>query len=85
MKPTPVHTASYVIAAAILLGTVHLRLVSALFAGMLVHTLIHNLAPLLARLFSGRPSRIAATAIVTPVVVATVSGGAFALIFHLKS
>ena len=57
MKPTPVHTASYVIAAAILLGTVHLRLVSALFAGMLVHTLIHNLAPLLARLFSGRAAR----------------------------
>lgn len=85
MKPTPVHTASYVIAAAILLGTVHLRLVSALFAGMLVHTLIHNLAPLLARLFSGRAGRIAATAIVATVVVATVSGGAFALIYHLKS
>ncbi len=85
MKPTPVHTASYVIAAAILLGTVHLRLVSALFAGMLVHTLIHNLAPLLARLFSGRAARIAATAIVAVVVVAVVSGGAFAVIYHLKS
>jgi hypothetical protein len=59
MKLTPVHTASYVIAAAILLGTVHLRLVSALFAGMLVHTLIHNVAPLLARLFSGRTGRMA--------------------------
>ena len=85
MKPTPVHTASYVIAAAILLGAVQLRLVSALFAGMLVHALIHNLAPLLARLFSGRAARIAATAIVATVVVATVSGAAFALIYHLKS
>ena len=78
MKPTPVHTASYVIAVAILLGTVHLKLVSALFAGMLVHTLIHNLAPLLARLFSGQAGRIAATVIVATVVVATVSGGAIA-------
>lgn len=85
MKPTPVQTASYLIAVAILLGTVHLKLVSALFAGMLVYTLIHKLAPLLARLFSGRAARIAATAIVAAVVVAAVSAGAFALLYHLKS
>ena len=85
MKPTPVQTASYLIAVAILLGTVHLKLVSALFAGMLGYTLIHKLAPLLARLFSGRAARIAATAIVAAVVVTAVSAGAFALLYHLKS
>ncbi|MBL0352890.1 MAG: hypothetical protein WAS49_14960 [Candidatus Dechloromonas phosphoritropha] len=85
MKPTPVQIASYVIAAAILIGAVQFKLVSALFAGMLVHTLINKLAPLLARLFSGRMARIAATAIVAAVVVAAVSGAAFALLYHLKS
>lgn len=85
MKITPVHAASYLIAAALLIASVYLKLVSALFAGMLVYTLIHKLAPMLARLFTGRAARIAATAIVAVVVVATVSLGAFALLYYLKS
>jgi len=85
MKPTPVLTASYLIATVLLIATVYLKLVSALFAGMLVYTLIHKLAPMLTRLFTGRAARIAATAIVAAVVVAVVSLGAFALLYHLKS
>lgn len=85
VKSTPVQIGSYLIAAVLLCATIYLKLVSALFAGMLVYALIHKLAPMLARLFSGRSARIAATAIVAVVVVAAVSGGAIALIYHLKN
>lgn len=84
MKLAPVQITSYVIAAVLLFASIQLKLVSALFAGMLVYSLIDNLSPMLSRLFSGRAAQIAATAIVAAVVVAAVSVGAFALLFHLK-
>jgi len=85
MKHSPVVVGSYVIAVALLLASIHLKLVSALFAGMLVFTLIDRLSPLLSRLFTGRAAQIAATAIVAAIVVAAVSLGAFALLFYLRS
>ncbi len=85
MNKQPVELASHVIAAVLLLAAIHLNLVSALFAGMLVYTLINKLAPLLARMFVGRAARIAATAIVAAVVVTLVTLAAYAVLFHLKS
>ncbi|RIX45537.1 MAG: hypothetical protein D3M94_11950 [Rhodocyclales bacterium GT-UBC] len=85
MTKRSVEFASYFIAAALLFAAIHLNLVSALFAGMLVYTVISKLAPLLARMFAGRAGRIAATAIVGAVVVTMVTLAAYALLFHLKS
>jgi len=85
MKNLPVLSASYLIAGFLLVGSIYLHLVPALFAGMLVYTLIDRLSPMLSRLFAGRAALIAATVIVATVVVTLVSGGAFALLFHLKN
>ena len=85
LKPSRAQMSSYLIAAALLFASIQLKLVSALFAGMFVYTLIDNLAPLLARLFVGRAAQIAATAIVAAIVVIAVSGGTAALLFHLKN
>ncbi len=80
-----VQIASYAIAAVLLIACIDLHLVSALFAGMLVYTLINKLAPRLTRLFTGRAAQIAATVIVAVIVVAAVSLGAAALLFYLKN
>jgi predicted PurR-regulated permease PerM len=85
MKNLPVQIGSYLITALLLLAAIHLNLVSALFAGMLVYTLINKLAPLLARMFVGRAAQIAATAIVAALVVTLVTLATYAVLFHLKS
>lgn len=85
MKFSPVQIASYALAAVLLVASIQLKLVSALFAGMLVYTLIDRLSPMLSRLFTGRAAQIAATVIVAAVVVMAVSVGAFALLFYLKN
>lgn len=85
MKFDPIAVASHAIAVLLLLASIHLNLVSALFAGMLVYTLIDKLSPRLSRMVAGRSALIAATAIVAAVVVAAVSAAAFAVLFYLKS
>lgn len=85
MTSRQVQILSYLVAAALLLATVYLKLVAVLFAGMLVYTLIDKLSPMLSRLFAGRAAQIVATVIVATVVVAVVSIGAFALLFYLRN
>lgn len=85
MTPKHVQIVSYLVAAALLLASVYLKLVGVLFAGMLVYTLIAKLSPMLSRLFAGRAAQIVATVIVATLVVAVVSVGAFALLFYLRN
>lgn len=85
MKTLPIQIASYAVAVVLLVASILLNLVSALFAGMLVFTLIDKLSPMLSRLFTGRAAQIAATVIVAAVVVMVVSVGAFTLLFYLKN
>jgi predicted PurR-regulated permease PerM len=85
MKSVPVQISSYAVALMLLAASIHLNLVSALFAGMLVFTLIDKLSPMLSRLFSGRAAQIAATAIVAVIAVTAVSASAFTLLFYLKN
>ena len=80
-----VQIASYAIAAVLLIASIHLHLVSALFAGMLVFTLINKLAPMLTRLFAGRAAQIAATVIVATLVVVAVSLSAAGLLVYMKN
>jgi len=59
---------AYVLAAAALWGVLHLHLISALFAGMLVFLLVHAAAPLFGRRISGRRGRLLATGILAVLV-----------------
>lgn len=63
---------SYVLAAAALIGTLCLHLLPALFAGMLVYVLIQSATPLLGKNLPGDRAKLAATVILSVVVVGLV-------------
>jgi predicted PurR-regulated permease PerM len=84
MKALAIRSASYLIAAALLLLTVLLHLVSALFAGMLVYTLIDRLSPLLARRIAGRNAQVLVTAVIATLAVALVGLATAAILFYLR-
>lgn len=67
-----VRVASYVLAAAALVGVLLLHLVSALLAGLLVYEVVEALTPLIRRLVPGERSRLVAVAVVTVVVVGAI-------------
>ena len=85
MPQIAIQTASYLIAAVLLFLTLHLHLVPALFAGLLVFVIIDKMSPWLYRLSKGRASHLAASIIVAAVAVLLVSLGAVALIGLLKN
>lgn len=85
MPQIAIKTASYLIATALLFLTLHLHLVPALFAGMLVFVFIDKMSPLLSRATKGRAAHLAASIIVATFAVTLVSIGAIALIGLLKN
>ena len=85
MRHSAVQASSHFIAAALLLAAIMLHLIPALFAGMLVYTVIDKLSPRLARLTSGRASHLAASILVAAFAVGIVSLGATLLIAQFKS
>jgi len=85
--PSPLHApawASYSIAAALLLAAILLHLIPALFAGMLVYSLIERLAPLIARRFPQQHARGLATGLIGTLAVGVVSLGVLLLYSYLK-
>ena len=61
--------ASYVIAALLLLIALHKGLIGALFSGLLVYSLIHQMTPLLGKRLSGSRGRLVAATIIGAAVV----------------
>jgi predicted PurR-regulated permease PerM len=61
--------ASYVLAGLALLGVLHLHLLSALLAGLLVYEVVEALTPLLHRRLSGERARLIAVAAISVIVV----------------
>lgn len=90
MAPSILSTAradqvSWLLAAAALIATLKLHLLSALFAGLLVYELVHVLAPLLqGRLFSER-SRLAAVIVLATVIVGILGLSIIATIAFFRS
>ena len=64
-----VEVASWWLAAVLLLLVLRLNLLPALLAGFLVYELVHIIAPLLERQFSGQRSRIAAVVVLAVLVI----------------
>jgi predicted PurR-regulated permease PerM len=76
---------SWVLAVALLLGALWLRLLSALFAGLLVYELVHLIAPLLQKRFFSERSRLAAVVVLASAVVGLLSLAIIGLIAFFKS
>src|ERR1043166_1552834 len=72
---TRIDVAAYVIAGASLLLVLKLRLLLALFVGLLVYESVHLLAPLItARTLSGSRARLLAVLLLTSVIAALITG-----------
>ena len=80
--PLRYHVASWLIAAVLLFLTLHLHLLPALLAGLLVHQLVHLIAPRLTMMRTGRAKLVVVTLIILAVVgvLAAMMLGAAALL-----
>ncbi len=76
-RPEGVVIASWILAALALIAILHLHLLSALFAGLLVFELVHGMAPFLQRRFFSERSRLAAVLVLSTLIV----GALFLIIF----
>ena len=77
--------ASFVLTAVALVLILHLHLLVAFLAGLLVFELVHIIAPMLRRHFADRRALIGAVAILATIIVGIIMGIAFAVVAFLKS
>lgn len=76
---------SWLLTAVALVAILKLRLLSALFAGLLVYELVHVLAPILQRRVSDERSRMAAVMVLTALVVGVLGMAIFGTIAFFQS
>jgi predicted PurR-regulated permease PerM len=76
--------AAWILTAIALVGVIHLRLLPALLAGLLVYELVHVIAARL-RYMSGTRGRIAGVTLISIVIVALLVGLMFGLIAFIRS
>lgn len=76
--------ASYILAAALLLLVLMKGLLGALFAGLLVYSLVHLLAPFLSRRFSDARARMVAAGVIGAVIVALLTLSIWGVVVLLK-
>lgn len=77
--------ASWVLAGLALWAVLHLRLLLALFCGLLVHQIVRALSPRLQRRVSGERARVIAVALLASVIVGLLGLGVVALFTFLRS
>lgn len=79
-----IRIASWLIAALVLLLVVHLHLLPALIAGLLVYELVHILAPKLGRVFQGYAAKQAALVLLSVIIVGALIGAGLLLAALLR-
>jgi predicted PurR-regulated permease PerM len=77
--------ASYIFAAIALFAVVKFGLLVALFAGLLVYSLVHLLAPAIENRYSGKTSRTIAVVLLSAVIILAISAGLWAAVVFLRS
>ena len=77
--------AAWLIAGAVLFLVLWLHLLPALLAGLLVYELVHRMAPLLQRRFSGERSRLLAVLVLASVVVALLTAAILGAVAFFRS
>lgn len=84
-KPSAVVTASYILAAITLIFVLHFGLLAALFAGLLVYSLVHMLTPFLSRGIGDQRARMISVGILGALTVAAVSAAVWGTVTFLSS
>ncbi|MEN9983716.1 MAG: hypothetical protein RI918_1685 [Pseudomonadota bacterium] len=77
--------ASYISAAVALFAVVKFGLLVALFAGLLVYSLVHLLAPAIEKRYSGNTSRTIAVVLLSAVIILAISAALWAAVVFLRS
>jgi predicted PurR-regulated permease PerM len=77
--------ASYIFSAIALFAVVKFGLLVALFAGLLVYSLVHLLAPAIEKRYSGKTSRTIAVVLLSAVIILAISAGLWAAVVFLRS
>jgi predicted PurR-regulated permease PerM len=77
--------ASYIFAAVTLFAVVKFGLLVALFAGLLVYSLVHLLAPAIEKRYSGKTSRTIAVVLLSAVIILAISAALWAAVVFLRS
>ena len=77
--------ASYIFAAIALFAVVKFGLLVALFAGLLVYSLVHLLAPAIEKRYSGKTSRTIAVVLLSAVIILAISAALWAAVVFLRS
>ncbi|MEP6608314.1 MAG: AI-2E family transporter [Burkholderiaceae bacterium] len=84
-KPSAVDIASWVLIGLALLLVLHLHLLTALLAGLLVFELVHMIVPMLKRRFFGRRPQIVAVALLATLIVGLITAAVVAVIALMRS
>jgi predicted PurR-regulated permease PerM len=84
-RPSAVEIGSWILAGLALFLVLHLHLLTAFLAGLLVYELVHIIAPVLQRHFFGERSRMVAVGILAAVIVGLISAAIFGVIGFLRS
>jgi predicted PurR-regulated permease PerM len=77
--------ASYLLTGIALLLILYKGLLAALFSGLLVFALVHLMAPVLGRKFSGERQRMIAVAVLSSLIVAALSGAVWGIFDYFQS
>jgi predicted PurR-regulated permease PerM len=77
--------ASYIFAAIALFAVVKFGLLVALFAGLLVYSLVHLLAPAIEKRYSGKTSRTIAVVLLSALIILAISAALWAAVVFLRS
>ncbi|HEX7111603.1 MAG TPA: AI-2E family transporter [Mizugakiibacter sp.] len=85
LPPSPFRIAAWALALVALFLVLHLHLLSAALAGLLVFELVHVLAPLLQRRLTGERARLIAVALLAAVIVGLLTLAIFAVVAFFRS
>ncbi|HYC45288.1 MAG TPA: AI-2E family transporter [Burkholderiales bacterium] len=84
-RPSTMEITAWVLMAAMLVGVLHLHLLAALLAGLLVFELVHMMAPRLQRRFFGPRPRMVAVAILATVIVGLLTAAVIGIVAFMRS
>jgi predicted PurR-regulated permease PerM len=84
-RPSAVEIWSWILAGLGLFLVLHLHLLTAFLAGLLVYELVHIMAPLLQRRLFGERARMVAVALLAAFIVGVISAAIFGVIGFLRS
>src|SRR6202008_3504924 len=84
-RPQAVEIAAWVLMAFALIFVLHLHLLTALLAGLLVFELVHMIAPRLQRRLFGRWAQMVAVALLATLIISLISAAIIGIIAFMRS